>query len=890
MNWSRRLLRRRHLEQHVDDELRDHLDRLAEDHMRAGLSEMEARRRARLEFGGVIQVKEAVRDQRGWRLVTGLGQDVRLGVRALRSTPIVTAVAILSLALGIGANTAIFSIVNALLLRNLPVKEPDRLVLLSNSPYAGGPDWDYPIWREIVQRTQLFDGTIAWSPARFNLASSGETQFVEGVWANGSFFKTLGVRAWLGRTFSDADDARGGGPDGAVAVISHGFWQRRLGGTPDVIHRTLTLDHVPFTIVGVSPPGFFGIDVGRAVDVFVPLGSEPLVRGRETWLDRHDYWLTIMARLRSDQTIDAATRSLRSVQPQIRESTLPTNWRPEYLDAYLKAPITLERAATGPSVVRGRYQRALLTILVVVALVLLIACANIANLLLARATARRHELSVRVALGASRWRLIRQLSMESAVLAATGAALGTLLASWGSRLLLRQLSTASDVVFLNLSLDWRVLAFTIGVGSAAALLFGLAPAWTGSTVAPIEALKERGPHTRGSSGRRLGEGGLVVAQVALSLVLVIAAGLFARTFLSLATRQTGFDRKDVLLVDMDAQSATPDVSRRIPMYERVREQVRGLPGVRDAALSALTPVAGRGFAAQVEVSNGAPFTDGPNVVSPGWFSTLGIPLVYGRDITDADRPGTPQVAIVNQTLARASLNVASPLGHTITMTTPGRVMKMDIVGVVADSVYFSLRETVHPTVYTPLGQFYFAPRALPSMSLNVRTIGPPALMAQSVAEAIRGVSPLLAMTFQPLADQISASLNQERLMAILAGFFGALALLLAGLGLYGVTAYSVVRRRAEIGIRMALGAGPASVVRLVLSRVTVLVCAGVVIGSGASIWMSKFVAALVYGVEPHDAMTVVGAASTLAAIGAFAGWLPARRASRIDPAEVLRES
>ncbi len=876
-------------------EVASHLRLIEEDFVRRGMTPDAARLAARRAFGGVEQTKELHRDVRSFAWLGDLQQDVRLAIRTLAATRTVTTVAVLSLALGIGANTAIFSLVNSLLLRLLPVREPDRLVLLSNSPYGGGSDWDYPIWQEISRRTQLFDGALAWSPTRFNLATGGETQFVEGAWASGSFFQTLGVSAWRGRTFSDVDDTRGGGPNGAVAVISYGFWQSRFGGATDVSHLTLTLDRVPFTIVGVTPPGFFGTEVGRAVDVFVPLGTEPLVRGRETWLDRHDYWLMIMARLRSDQTIDAATQSLRGVQPQIRESTLPRTWRREYLDAYLKAPITLVSAATGPSVLRGRYQRALTTILVVVALVLLIACANIASLLLARATARRHELSVRTALGASRWRLVRQLLAESAVLAATGTVLGALLASWGSRLVMRQLSTPAGAVFLDLSLDWRVLTFTIGVASATALLFGLTPAWTGSAVVPIEALKERAAGTPGSSGRRFGESGLVVAQVALSLVLVIAAGLFSRTFLSLATRQAGFDRNHVLLVEVDAQSAAPDLSRRIPTYHQVREQVRALPGVRDAALSALTPVAGRGFAAQFEVSGGAPFTDGPyptnavtNVVSPGWFSTLGIPLVYGRDFTDGDAQDTAHVAIVNQTLARASMNGASPIGHTLTMTTPGRVIKMDIVGVVADSVYFSLRETAHPTVYTPLDQFYFSPSALPSISLNVRTTGPPGAMTRSVEEAVRDVSPRLAVTFLPLADQLSASLNQERVIAMLAGFFGGLALLLAGLGLYGVMSYAVSRRRTELGVRMALGATAGRVVRLVLSRLAVLVALGIVIGGAVSLWASKFVATLLYGLEPRDPATLIGAVVVLAAVGTLAAGLPAWRASHIDPAVTLR--
>ena len=888
-------IRQRRFEANLAEEMEFHRAMKERELEAGGLEPVEATFATRRALGSLAWAQDRSRDVWCPHWLQGVVQDLRLAVRVLRATPIVTIVAVLSLALGIGANTAIFSLVNALLLRALPVKDPGQLVLVSNGPFAGGQAWGYRFWQLISQQTQLFDGAAAWSAARFNLASGGETQFIEGVWADGSFFKILGVPAVLGRTFTDADDARGGGPDGPVAVISYGFWQRHFGGAPDAIHRTVTLDHLPFAIVGVTPPNFFGADVGRAFDVIVPLGVEPVLHGREASLDRDDYWLTVVARLKPGQTFDVATAALRAVQPKLRQALLPANMRAEYLELYLTAPLTLVPAATGTSILRGRYERALMTIMVVVALVLLIACANIANLLLARATTKRHELSMRVALGASRWRLVRQLLMETAVLAAASTVVGVLVAAWGSQLLVRQLSTRADTVFLDLSLDWRVLTFTIAVASATALLFGTAPALSASSVKPMVALKERGPNTSGIR-RGLGEDGLVVAQVAVSLILVVAAGLFVRTFSSLATRKLGFERDRTLLIDVDARRVTVDPAQRVPMYDRVLEAVRALPSVSDAAVSMVTPVAGHAFALRVEVSGGGPIADGEhranaltNAVSPGWFSTFGIPLASGRDFTDGDRQGAPRVAIVNQALARQPFNGASPLGHSITLTTPGRVVPMEIVGVVTDAVYLSLRETVHPTVYIPLAQFYLSPANLATVTLSVRaTRGSPVLLAKSVEESIRMVNPDLALTLQPLAEQVNASLTQERVVAMLSGFFGALALLLAGLGLYGVTAYAVTRRRSEIGIRMALGAAPAGVVRLVLSRVFALVALGVLIGGAVSLWASRFVATLLFGVEPRDPATLVGAAIVLAAVAAVAAWLPAYRASRIDPAEVLR--
>jgi predicted permease len=819
--------------------------------------------------------------------------DLRLAYRALRATPLVSIVAALSLALGIGANTAIFSIVDSLLLRALPVKQPEWLVLLAyeNDLLAA---WTNPIWEQIRDRPQLFDGALAWSATRFDLAQGGQTEFVDGIWASGRFFEVLGVPAILGRTFTEADDRRGGGPEGAVSVISYSFWQRRFGSAADVIGRWITVSRIPFTIVGVATPDFFGPDVGRTFDLVIPIGTEPLVRGKESSLDqRSHWWLNVMARLRPGQTVESTIAALRAVQPQIRETTLPQRWRPQDLTHYLNQPLTLTPAATGESGLRRRYQRPLLTILLVVGLVLLIACANIANLLLARATARRHELSVRLALGASRLRLARQLLAESLLLSGIGAALGLVFAQWGSRLLISQLSTQANNVFLDLSLDGRVLGFTAAVAIGTAVLFGTAPAFQAARVPPIEAMKE---HGRGSGGEaRPGFGSaLVIVQVALSLMLVVAAGLFIRTFTSLANLNLGFDRNGVLVVTVNAQRLQLEPAARAALYERLRQAVLTVPGVANLALSAITPVSGSRWNNVIELPDGPPLPERDrltyfNMVSPGWFETYRTPIRAGRDFTQADRAGARHVAIVNETFARRYFNGRNPIGRTFKLVDrPDKAAPlMEIVGLASDAVYHSLRDPVPPTMYVPIPQANEPPS---SISLSLRAaVGSPVMLTQGVAAAIGDINRDLSLTFRPLADQVNASMIQERLVAMLSGFFGALALLLAGLGLYGVTSYAVSRRRTEIGIRMALGAAPAGVVRLVLRRVAVLMGVGVVAGAGASLWASRFVAALLYGTQPWDMSTLGGAIAVLVVIGALAGFLPARRAARIDPARVLRE-
>ena len=827
--------------------------------------------------------------------------DVRVAIRTLRATPVVTLVVMVSLALGIGANTAMFSIVNSLLLRSLPVDRADRLVLLQSNPsITPNSPWPNPVWEDIRDHhADLFQETFAFSrrTARFNLAPGGQTDLVDGVYASGGYFDALRVRPILGRSFTTADDRRGGGPNGAVAVISYSLWQRRFGGSADVIGKTQTIDRVPFTIIGVMPPDFFGVDVGSRSDVILPIGTEPLMRGRDSLLDRAS-WLLIMARLKDDQTVQSAEQALRGIQPQIRDATIPPDAGAEARARHLATPFGVQAAAGGTSTMRARYGQPILAIMTVVVLVLLIACANVANLFLARAAARRHEFSLRLALGASRWRLARQQLVESLLLAAAGSAGGLLIARWASTLLVRQLSTHATTVFLDTGLDWRVLAFTVSVAIAVALLFGLVPALRASRSDPIDAIREHGRNTE--DDRRIGFGSALVAgQVALCLVLVVSAGLFIRTFATLATLNVGFDRDRVLLVRLDVPQTSAEPSQRAALYERIAATVRGLPGVAHAAMSEVTPVSGTITDVYVEAENGPRLAPPQNisyrnVITPDWFAAYGTRLVAGRDFDDRDRVSSPPVAIVNETFVHRFLPGANPLGRRVRnpSSAPGVTRPwMEVVGIVADATYLSLRAALPPTMYVPLAQQPAASGYFPSATLSVRAAsGPPLFLAGAVSDAIAQVDSRIAITFTPLKQQVDAALVQERVVAMLSGWFSVLALLLSALGLYGVTMYSVNRRRMEIGIRMAIGAAPSRVIRLVLARVTILLGLGVVIGTAASVWASRFVATLLYGLEPRDPVTLVSSAAILVAVGALAAAVPAYRASRVDPANVLRES
>ena len=702
-----------------------------------------------------------------------------------------------------------------------------------------------------------------------------------GIFASGGYFATLGVAAVRGRTFTPADDEPGGGADGVVAVISSGLWQRRFGGDDSVIGAPLVVDGMTVRIVGVTAPEFLGLDVGTPFDVALPLETEPAIRRSRSALRTSP--LLVMLRLKPGQSVEAGTATLRSLQPQLGATPAPD-----------REPFTLAPAATGTSLpVRGpdglrqSYAPPLLTTLMIALFVLLIACVNIANLLLARATARRYELGVRLALGASRGRIARQLLIEGVAFVVLGAIGGLVIAQWSSQALVAQLSTPVQHIGLDLSFDWRVLAFTAAVALATAGIFGTVPAFHATRIAPLEVLKARAQRgsssTAGMRGFTTASGSLVILQLALSLTLVIAAALLVRSFARLSSVPLGFDPDRVLVVNVDTERVRTDAAGRMRLFDRIVDAVRGVPGVAHAGGSIWTPVDGgmRMGDSQSRIAF--------NFVTPGWFAAYGTTLRAGRDFTVRDTAGSPPVVIVNDAFVRAFIAGASALGETIPHPRSRPEVLRTVVGVVDDAVFDSQREGIQPIVYLPVAQSGGGPSGRTEMSLGVRSaVGAPMQLAPSVGAAVRGVDPDVFFSFGLLEDHVQASVRQERLVAMLSGFFGALALVIAALGLYGVTSYTVNRRVREIGIRRALGAQRAHVLGLVLGRSLTLTGVGIGLGVAGAAAVTRSLRGLLFGLTPLDPGTFVAVAALFGIVATLAALLAAHRATRVDPLVALR--
>jgi putative ABC transport system permease protein len=821
-------------------------------------------------------------DGGGWMLDT-LWQDSRPAIRALRNDPGFAVVTALSLALGIGANTAIFSLIDAVMLKTLPVSHPEELVQVTAGT-GGGEYFSNPVWEQIRDRQDAFSGIFAYCRWAFDLASGGEARHVDGAYVSGRFFDTLGVPAVLGRTFTIEDDRRG---CAGRTVLTHGFWQREYGGRPDILGKNISLDRHPFEIVGVTAQGFTGAEVGASLDLMAPLCAEKILHGDTTLLDADPSgrWLRILGRPKPGTSADQASARLRALAPEVFRTTVRSKWSVQDREKWLRLSLTARSAATGLSYLRENYRQTLFILMTIAGIVLLIGCANMSNLLLARGAARHREIAIRVALGSGRGRLIRQLLTESLLLSFLGTGLGVLLAVWGTGLLVKFLS-----VSLDLTPDPRVLGFTAGIALFTGLLFGLAPAWRGTRVDPMAAMKAGSRSVVPGSGSGSGKL-LVVGQVALSMVLVAGAGLLLSTFWRLARLNPGFDSGPILIAALDLRGSgyTPD--RRDALFRQILESIRATPGVQSASLSDFTPMfLGRRIHDLTIEGIDGPLHDASqvffNATSDGYFATMGTALVAGRDFNGHDTPASPAVAIVNQTMAIELFRGASPVGRRFrihigdTLGDP-----VEIVGVVKDAKYTDLRQQIPPTVYTAWNQNHF-----PFPNIEIRSAaGAPSALITGVKNAVASVDTGTSIKFTTLADEMARTLERERLLATLSGFFGGLALLLAIIGLYGVMSYNVTRRRTEIGIRMALGAEGRQVLRMMMREVAVLIGSGIAVGLSVTLAATRLVASFLYGVRPNDPLTMFFAAGVLAAAAGAAGYWPARRASRLDPMTSLRE-
>ena len=857
---------RRGREEDLERELRDHLDLEAEEQQGAGLSSEEASYAARRALGNTTLIKEEVRMTWGFQWLETFLQDVRWGLRQLRRNPGFAVAAVLTLALGIGANTAIFSLIYAILLRTLPVSHPESLVVLASFSRNGRVgDFGYPDFRIIRDGNRTFDGVLAASSLRcIDVGMGAETEIALRKIVSTNYFSVLGVQPLLGRTFDSQDETL------QVVVISHGFWQRSFGGSPSTIGKQIDLDGLPFTILGVAPPDFLGETVGEAPDIWATMSLMPAAQRNAPGFT----WLNLMGRLRPAIQARQASSDLMLLLPQLSDS--------ESRGGFIQR-IAVENGDRGSSALRDSFSAPLGILMVVVAVVLLIACANLASLQLARATTRQREIATRLALGASRWRVVGQLVTESMLLALFGGVLGLLFAVWCERILLNLVAGVGRAVTVDLRPDIHILAFTAVISVTTGVLFGLAPALMAAQRGVDLGLKLSSPVIAGR-GRRWGfKDGLIAIQVALSLLLLIVGGLFIRTIKNLKDQDLGFRASDVLSVQLVPQREYRPIWANVivPLLRRSE----AIPGVHAASVSFHEILANDSSGVTGLKFEGYPPTKEAqraeaNWVGPQYFETSGIPVLKGREFSQADNSNSQKVAILNQTMARKYFGNGSAVGKRFEFNNK----PYEIIGVARDAKYVGLRESNVPLVY-------FAALQTNSEihSLEVWTPGSPLAIAGAVRDAVREADPHLRIgVIMTLEKRVNQKLAPEFLVADITGFFSGLTLLLVFIGIYGTLAYAVACRTNEIGIRMAFGARKSDVLQLVVGQGMVLVFVGLALGTFGALGLTRLLTSLLYGVKPSDALTFVAGSFILTTVAFVASYIPARRAAKVDPMVALR--
>jgi predicted permease len=825
--------------------------------------------------------------------------DFRYGLRQLRLSPGFAVAALLSLALGIGANTAIFELLDAVRMRTLPVKNPNELasVKITYKPHGrtgrfiGQPDLTRGIYEAARNQQQGFTDLAAWSSSSADFSRSGEARIGSMMLVSGNLFDMLGVGTVMGRLLTSADDQ--GGCATAPAVVSYGYWQREMGGRTSAIGEQVWVNRHPFVVVGITAPSFFGLEVGDRFDVALPLCAEPLVSGEASVYNMpRAWWLGAIGRLKPGWDLQRASAQLAGISPGIMQSTMPPEYNSAQRASFAEMKLGALAGATGYSELRETYDRPFWLLLGISALVLLIACANLANLMLARATAREREMAVRLALGASRARLLRQLLSESLLLAGLGALAGILLAQVLSRALVPLLGSANDRIFVQLHIDWRVLGFSAALALITCILFGLSPALQASGVAPSEAMKAGGRGVISTRSRFGFRRTLVALQIALSLALVVGALLFVRTFHNLLTVDPGFEADHILAVRVDFSALKIPIPERVAYKQKMTDVIRAVPGVQSVARNRVEPAHGHEWNEEINIpATGTVKAEAWfNRVSPGYFATMRNSLLTGREFSDHDGPDAPQVAIISRAFANKLFHEAAPIGKTFGVVQYGD--KPDavyqVVGVTGDMKYAELREEFAPLVYLPDSQTP-ASEIENSTILMIRSEQSPETLVPEIRRQLLASNPQLVLRFSRMKDDVAEGLVAERLMAMLAGFFGVLAIVLAVIGLYGVIAYMVARRTNEIGIRMALGADRTRILLLIMREVAAICAAGLLVGVGLALAAAPAIRSLLYGLRPTDPATLAVAAAGVSAFAVLASLLPALRAAQLDPMVALHE-
>ena len=873
------------------DELQAHLDLAAEDAANRGQPAPAAARLARVRAGGDVQAIEGLRDQRGVPWIDDLARDLRYAARTLRRSPAFTLVAILTLALGMGANAAVYQLVDAVRLRPLPVKNPRQLVIvgLADTSRRGGRQaTSYPavtnaVWEHFRDHQQALSGVTAWFASSLQLDEEIAAGSARGLFVSGDFFQVLGVPPHLGRVFAASDDRQDCGAAGAV--LSYGFWQRQFGAQPTAIGRPVTLNGQTVEVIGVTPPEFFGVEVGRRFDVALPLCSHAVLGDERDWLgNKAMWWLTVIGRMRPGQSLEHVNAALQAGSRDTFESTLPPEYRADDAQNYRSLRLLAASGATGVSALRNRYGDPLVILLITTGLVLLIACTNLANLILARASAREREFSVRLAIGASWSRLVRQLMVENALLALGGALAALALAGMLSRLLVGFLDPRLS---LDLHLDAKLFGFMLATAILTCLAFGLIPAWRASRVAAADAMKSAARTVSGSREGVWTRRALVIAQVALSLVLAFGALLFAATLRNLRAVDMGFHSADLVVARVNFSRLSLPASSRGAFKRDLLERVRGIPGVAAAEVRHV-PMGGTATRVQIWRDGFDPATRKEvlvNRISEDYFRVVGISPIAGRHFTEREAATSARVAVVNQPLLALLDLGQSPIGETLRIGDESNSEVFEIVGLVPDTIYASPRETPRPIVFLPVDPSG-DPR--PFTDLMIRSALTPGQLRLVLRQTLASMSALLGLDIQVYDDTIRSRIAPERLMGVLSVFFGGLSLLIAAIGLHGVMSYAVTQRTHEIGVRVALGASRSHIAGLVLREAAVLAGLGLALGSALALAGADTLRSLVFGVDPRDVRPIALACLLLAAVALLASVIPAWRAARVEPLTTLR--